>query len=340
MPALDGCPPSLRAVADACQEALAYRFADPALLAQALGILTPPLTPGQAAIRQRLEFLGDAAWNFAVADTAFRLWPHAGAGDLTRLRATWSSRSGMARLARQLGLPLPEASGALPSGGTPGQGLFPAQADTEAVSLPAPVSGHNDEGISPRPVAPLTADASAVTPDAPTPPGSGAGVVAELPPATIRSMSSSPIPEGPSERVVVELPLATARSGASSSVPEGPSDRVVAELFEAILGAVVMDGGLDPVRDLACRIIGQGGVPATPPPLDPKSALQILAQSRFGTLPIYRLLERRGPPHQPIFRLEVTVRGDGGNVSAQAEGSSRQAAERDAARRALDLLSG
>jgi len=314
MPALDGCPPSLRAVADACQEALAYRFADPTLLAQALGILTPPLTPGQAAVRQRLEFLGDAVWNFAVADTAFRLWPHASAGDLTRLRATWSSRSGMARLARQLGLPLPEAPGALPSGGRPGNELFPAQADTEGVSLPAPVSGHNDEGISPRPVAPLAADASAVTPDAPTLPGSGAGSAAEL-------------------------PLATVRSGASSSVPEGPSDRVVAELFEAILGAVVMDGGLDPVRDLACRIIGQGGVPATPPPMDPKSALQILAQSRFGTLPVYRLLERRGPPHQPIFRLEVTIRGDGGNVSAQAEGSSRQAAERDAARRALDLLS-
>jgi ribonuclease-3 len=115
---------------------------------------------------------------------------------------------------------------------------------------------------------------------------------------------------------------------------------MVAELFEAILGAVVMDGGLDPVRDLARRIIGRSGEPVTPPPMDPKSALQILAQSRFGTLPVYRLLERRGPPHQPIFRLEVTVRGDGGNVSAQAEGSSRQAAERDAARRALELLSG
>jgi len=255
MPAPDGCPPPLQALADACQAALAYRFADPALLAQALGILTPPLTPEQAAVRQRLEFLGDAAWNFAVADTAFRLWPHANAGDLTRLRATWSSRSGLARLARQLGLPIPEA------------------------------------------------------------PGAGEPAAAEGSPAPSRPMNVSPSPEGPSERVV-------------------------AELFEAILGAVVMDGGLDPVRDLARRIIGQSGAPDTPPPMDPKSALQILAQSRFGTLPVYRLLERRGPPHQPIFRLEVTVRGDGGNVSAQAEGSSRQAAERDAARRAIELLSG
>jgi ribonuclease-3 len=255
MPEPDQHSPPHQTLADACQEALAYRFADPALLGQALGILRPPLTPGQAAVRQRLEFLGDAAWNFAVAETAFRLWPDASAGDLTRLRATWSSRSGLARLARQLGLPLPEA------------------------------------------------------------PGAGEPTAAELPPATGRSLDAA-------------------------SVPEGPSERVVAELFEAILGAVVMDGGLDPVRDLARRIIGRRGGPVTPPPMDPKSALQILAQSRFGALPVYRLLERRGPPHQPIFRLEVTVRGDGGNVSAQAEGSSRQAAERDAARRALELLSG
>ncbi len=255
MTAPDECAPSHQTLAEACQEALAYRFAEPALLAQALGILTPPLTPGQAAARQRLEFLGDAAWNFAVADTAFRLWPHASAGDLTRIRATWSSRSGLARLARQLGLPLPEA------------------------------------------------------------PGTGEPNASRVPPAPSRPVDAS-------------------------SLPEGPSERVVAELFEAILGAVVMDGGLDPVRDLARRIIGRSDGPVTPPPMDPKSALQILAQSRFGTLPIYRLLERRGPPHQPIFRLEVTVRGDGGNVSAQAEGSSRQAAERDAARRALELLAG
>jgi len=296
MSAPDGCAPPLLTLADACQEALAYRFKDPALLAQALGILTPPLTPGQAAVRQRLEFLGDAAWNFAVADTAFRLWPHANAGDLTRLRATWSSRSGLARLARHLGLPLPEAPGALPSGDTPGE-AFPPASTADALSLPAPVPTHDHEGILPCPVAGALAEVSAVTT-----------------PAT-----SLPMP--------------------SSSGPDGPSERVVAELFEAILGAVVLDGGLDPVRDLAGRVISRVGGPAALPPMDPKSALQILAQSRFGTLPVYRLLDRRGPPHQPIFRVEVTVRGGACNVSAQAEGSSRQAAERDAARQALSLFS-
>ena len=72
--------------------------------------------------------------------------------------------------------------------------------------------------------------------------------------------------------------------------------------------------------------------------MDPKSALQMLAQARFGTLPTYRLLERRGPPHHPIFRAAVRVFGGEEEVQAEAEGSSRQAAEQEAARLALKRL--
>ena len=320
MQAPDACSPSLQALADSCQVALGYSFRNAGLLLQALSILAPPLTPEQAAARQRLEFLGDAAWNFAVADTAFHLWPTASAGDLTRIRSTWSSGSGLARLARQLGLPLPDVPGALAAGVTAGQAASPAGPDTEEPSSLVPEHGHGGE------VVPSDLHES----------GTG-----NAPPTTHSSEESIPHPsaEGPSERVVAELPRSATRTDASASTV-GPSDRVVAELFEAILGAMVMDGGLDPVRDLARRVIGHSGVPAAPPPMDPKSALQILAQSRFGTLPTYRLLDRRGPPHHPIFRVEAMVRGDAGNVAATAEGSSRQAAELEAARRALDMLSG
>ena len=308
MPDPDACPPSLQRLAGSCQDALLYTFRNPELLHQALGILTPPLTPEQAAARQRLEFLGDAAWNFAVADTAFHLWPDAGAGDLTRLRATWSSRSGLARLARQLALPIPDVPGGLASAGGPGP---ERNASSEEPSTLASDPLLESEGM-------------------PSAPGAAPGAEGTDLGGTRQA--------GPSERVVAELPRSTTRTDtAPSSV--GPSERVVAELFEAILGAMVMDGGLDPVRELARRVIGQAGEPAAPPPMDPKSALQILAQSRFGTLPTYRLLERHGPPHHPTFRVEVTVRGDAGNVAASAEGPSRQTAEREAARRALGMLS-
>ena len=308
MPDPDACPPSLQRLAGSCQDALLYTFRNPELLHQALGILTPPLTPEQAAARQRLEFLGDAAWNFAVADTAFHLWPDAGAGDLTRLRATWSSRSGLARLARQLALPIPDVPGGLASAGGPGPERNASSEEPSTLASDPLLEG---EGM-------------------PSAPGAAPGAEGTDLGGTRQA--------GPSERVVAELPRSTTRTDTAPS-PVGPSERVVAELFEAILGAMVMDGGLDPVRELARRVIGQAGEPAAPPPMDPKSALQILAQSRFGTLPTYRLLERHGPPHHPTFRVEVTVRGDAGNVAASAEGPSRQTAEREAARRALGMLS-
>ena len=213
------------------QEILGYRFRNRTLLAQALGAWNLPLSPEAAAARQRLEFLGDAAWDFAVAAAAFRARPDATAGDLTRFRATWCSTTGLADLARQIGLPAPEG------------------------------------------------------PSAPA-----------------------------------------------------PTERVLAEIFEAVLGAMVEDGGLDAVRSLAHRVIAQEGIPATPPPVDPKSALQMLVQARFGTLPAYRLLERRGPPHHPTFRVAVRVHGGEDEVQAEAEGSNRQAAEQEAARLALERL--
>ena len=213
------------------QEILAYRFRNPALLRQALGAWNLPLSPEAAAARQRLEFLGDAAWDFAVAAAAYQLCPHATAGDLTRYRAAWCSTAGLAHLARQLGFPTPDG-----------------------------------------PVSPV------------------------------------------------------------------PSERVIAEMLEATLGAMVEDGGLDAVRAMAHRVIAEQGVAAVPPPVDPKSALQMLAQARYGTLPGYRLLERRGPAHHPIFRVGVRVNGEGTEVRAEAEGTSRQAAEQEAARTALQQL--
>jgi ribonuclease III len=200
-------------------KALNYRFRNPALLSPALSPLQPPLSPETAAQRQRLEFLGDAAWNFSVAAAATQVYPSATAGDLTRLRAAWCSTSGLARLARQSGLPSPE-------------------------------------------------------------------------------------------------------DPASSAA----SDRVMAEMLEALLGAMVQDGGLGAVQSFALRVVMQERLASVPPPLDSKSALQLLAQARHFRLPTYRLLERRGPSHHPTFRIQVTFHAQGLDIRAEAEGSNRQAA--------------
>mgnify|MGYP001009497816 CR=1 FL=1 len=219
--------PRVEFALEALQESLGHRFRDVGLLRLALSALKQPLTPETAAARQRLEFLGDAAWNFALALAVFRAHPEGAPGDLTRRRATWSSRGGLARLARRLNLP------------TPG------------------------------------------------------------------------------------------------STPAGPSQRVLAELLEAVLGAMVEDGGFDAIRALAARVTGQDKDSAARPAVDAKSALQMAALARQEKLPAYRLIEKRGPAHHPTFRVSVTVRGPHGEIRIEAEGGSRQAAEQEAARLAL-----
>jgi dsRNA-specific ribonuclease len=64
----------------------------------------------------------------------------------------------------------------------------------------------------------------------------------------------------------------------------------------------------------------------------------MLAQAARVRLPHYRLLDRWGPPHQPMFRIEAAFEAPAGEVRATAEGPNRQAAEQEAARRILEQL--
>jgi ribonuclease-3 len=215
---------------DAIEGALGYRFRERARLRLALGPLDQPLAPETAAARQRLEFLGDAAWNCAVALAIYQAYPRATPGELTRLRAAWSSRTGLGRLARQLGIPAPALA------------------------------------------------------------------------------------------------------------PHGPSQRVLAEGFEAVMGAMVEDGEFEAVRTLAAHLLAAAGDGEHPPDPDAKSALQMAALARGARLPSYRLVEKRGPAHHPVFRVSVTVRTVEGDLTAEAEGGSRQAAEQEAAGLLLQSL--
>lgn len=93
---------------------LGYRFADPALLAQALTHRSAG-TPHN----ERLEFLGDSLVNHFVADMLYRRWPRADEGTLTRARAELVRESALAIIARrlQLGERLTLGPGEMKSGG-------------------------------------------------------------------------------------------------------------------------------------------------------------------------------------------------------------------------------
>jgi ribonuclease-3 len=104
--------------------------------------------------------------------------------------------------------------------------------------------------------------------------------------------------------------------------------------FEAVIGAIYLDGGADCIRRLARSVCDQRPSGERPVP-DPKTTLQQLAQSRLHLTPRYYVVSRSGSAHSPTFEVEVRF---GDSPLGRGSGQSRRDAERDAARRALANL--
>jgi ribonuclease III len=123
---------------------------------------------------------------------------------------------------------------------------------------------------------------------------------------------------------------------------------VLSNTMEAVIGALFLDGGLDPVRAFMQRYVIGGAVEHLAAELrsgaalgNYKSALQeYLQAARVGT-PVYKVKNESGPDHHKRFLVEVRLKpGDGepGKPLARGIGSTKKYAEQDAARRALARL--
>lgn len=112
-------------------------------------------------------------------------------------------------------------------------------------------------------------------------------------------------------------------------------DALLASGLEALLGAVYLDLGYERVRGVVAPLIAEAlpGLSTSPRSGDPKSELQYRVQAEVGALPSYRVLAMEGPEHRPVFTVEVRA---GDRVRAVGAGPSKQAAEQEAARAALE----
>ena len=111
--------------------------------------------------------------------------------------------------------------------------------------------------------------------------------------------------------------------------------RNMACTLEALVGAVFMDQGFDVTKDLVLRLFSSSVAEVRERGLasDHKSRLQEIIQAERQERPAYRLVEAAGPDHDKTFWVEVVV---GGEVLGRGSGKSKQAAEKDAARHALE----
>lgn len=111
---------------------------------------------------------------------------------------------------------------------------------------------------------------------------------------------------------------------------------LLANAFEALIGAMYIDQGYEVTRDFISKHL----LPKIDEIIrqrlwqDPKSTLQEKAQDVEGVTPSYAVIRESGPDHDKHFTVGVYL---GGKLLAQGEGKSKQEAEQESARNALEL---
>ena len=111
---------------------------------------------------------------------------------------------------------------------------------------------------------------------------------------------------------------------------------ILANAYEALIGAIYLDGGVESARTFTLGMIEQhcpgAELEATG---NYKAELQILSQRNFRRIPRYELLHSHGPDHRKVFEVSVSI---GGVAYGTGNGASKKAAQQEAARVALARL--
>lgn len=128
------------------------------------------------------------------------------------------------------------------------------------------------------------------------------------------------------------------RLGKSERVVQGQvKPAIMADSVEAVIAAMYIDGGLEPVNKFiienlkeeikqASKNVGQK---------DYKTVLQEILQKHGEVYIEYKIIKEKGPDHDKIFDAEVIYNG---KILATGEGKSKKNAEMDAAKHAIELL--
>jgi ribonuclease-3 len=141
-------------------------------------------------------------------------------------------------------------------------------------------------------------------------------------------------------KLAANLGLAKVASFGGGLVEQsGVSHAVLSNLMEAVVGAMYLDGGLEPVREFARRHLMAKMDEAFErfSTRDGKSRLQEFAQRQMGGTPSYEIVEEHGPDHRKHFQAVTIISGD---RYESGWGATKKEAERRAAELTLKKLTG
>lgn len=113
---------------------------------------------------------------------------------------------------------------------------------------------------------------------------------------------------------------------------------ILADCFEAVLGAIYLDGSLATVRVLIRRLILSRAeeILSDETQINYKGILLELLQARGGGSPAYEVVDEEGPDHRKVFQVAIRYHGERLGLG---QGLTKKEAEQLAARQALEVLS-
>ncbi len=159
----------------------------------------------------------------------------------------------------------------------------------------------------------------------------------DAPEGQLTKMRAAAVQASTLARVTRELGLAEHLCLGRGEDQTGGRERAsnLAGLYEAVVGAIFIDGGENRARRFVIqtleKVLGEAATVET----DYKSALQEFCQARRWEPPSYRVEATEGPPHSLRFTVEVWVQR---RMLGRGQGQSRREAEKSAARVALEVL--
>ena len=114
-------------------------------------------------------------------------------------------------------------------------------------------------------------------------------------------------------------------------------DSILSDLFEALIGAIYLDGGLEAAKRFIFENFGEEIDMALKSPLQNfKAILQDMCQKKFQQMPNYQVLTETGPDHSKLFDVAVLVEGyQVGRGCGSSKKEAQQAAAHDALNRGL-----
>ena len=112
-------------------------------------------------------------------------------------------------------------------------------------------------------------------------------------------------------------------------------EKILSDSCEALLGAIYLDKGFIYVSKVILRLWEHELKKSTKTILDPKTRLQEYSLKKYKKLPLYKLIDSKGPKHNPLFKISVSIKN---SKTCIGLGNSKKQAEQDAASNLLKYI--